>query len=95
MRQLATWASPRVTLERVRHCVEAPSFHFVVVYGVLANARRKWWDRAKEILGFDPQEDAERFAAEFAPVAGADLTDMFHGGRNCAAEFPGDPSRIA
>ena len=42
----------------------APSPGFAVVYGISANTRA-WWDLAPgRALGYDPQDDAESFAAE-------------------------------
>jgi uronate dehydrogenase len=93
-RQLATWVSPGDTVELVRSCIEAPPFHFLVVYGVSANTQRKWWDRAKEVLGYEPKDDAERFATDLPPSNTEGVAGEFHGGINCAAEFSGNPRRI-
>ena len=95
-RQLATWISPRDTVELVRCCIEAPDYHFLIVYGVSNNRDRRWFDRASRLLGYSPQDDAEAFAAEIRargekpdPIAA-----RFHGGPYCAMEFSGDVAQI-
>ncbi|TMJ51884.1 MAG: NAD(P)-dependent oxidoreductase [Alphaproteobacteria bacterium] len=90
-RQLATWISPRDTVELVRCCIEAPDYHFLIVYGVSNNRDRRWFDRASRLLGYAPQDDAEAFAAEIRargekPDA---IAARFHGGPYCAMEFSG------
>ena len=95
-RQLATWISPRDTVELVRCCIEAPDYHFLIVYGVSNNRDRRWFDRASRLLGYAPQDDAEAFAAEIRargekPDA---IAARFHGGPYCAMEFSGDVAKI-
>jgi uronate dehydrogenase len=94
-RELRTWISHRDTVQLVRRCIDAPSFHFIVVYGVSANTRNEWRDDAARLVGYRPQDNAETFAAELesrteAPGPASD----FHGGQYCALEFDGDPSAI-
>jgi uronate dehydrogenase len=64
-RHLAVWISPGDMARLVRCAVEAPAIHFEIVYGISNNTRR-WWNltRAREVLGYDPQDDAEAYAAE-------------------------------
>jgi uronate dehydrogenase len=95
-RQLATWISPGDTVRLVRCCIEAPAYHFLIVYGVSNNRDRRWFDAASRLLGYAPQDDAESFAAEIRargekpdPIAA-----RFHGGPYCAMEFSGDLSKI-
>ena len=40
-RQLATWISHRDMVELARCCIEAPAFHFLVLYGVSNNTRSR------------------------------------------------------
>jgi uronate dehydrogenase len=94
-RELRTWISHRDTVQLVRRCIEAPAFHFIVLYGVSANTRNEWRDDAARLIGYRPQDNAETFAAELeskreAPGPASD----FHGGQYCAQEFDGDPGRI-
>ena len=62
-RHLAVWISPGDMGRLVRASVAAPDIHYEVVYGISRNTRR-WWDldRAREVLGYDPQDDAEAYA---------------------------------
>ncbi len=64
-RHLAVWISPGDMARLVRCAVEAPGIHYEVVYGISNNTRR-WWglDRAREVLGYAPQDDAEAYAGE-------------------------------
>jgi len=64
-RHLAVWISPGDMARLVRCAVEAPDIHYEIVYGISNNTRR-WWDlaRAREVLGYAPQDDAEAYAAD-------------------------------
>jgi uronate dehydrogenase len=64
-RHLAVWISPGDMGRLVRAAIAAPNIRYEVVYGISRNTRR-WWDldRAREILGYEPQDDAEAYAAE-------------------------------
>jgi uronate dehydrogenase len=98
VRMLMTWLSPRDLGALAIAALEAPRIHFEIVYGVSANTRRRWRDRAAERLGYRPTDDAERYAQEILATAkaGADPApaELYHGGRFCALEFDGDPDRI-
>jgi uronate dehydrogenase len=64
-RDLHTWLSPGDAVRLFRACLSAPDIGFLTVYGASANTR-SWWDlgEAARRLGYEPQDDAERFAAE-------------------------------
>jgi len=82
-RQLSTWLSPRDWLELVRCSLEAPDVAFAVVYGVSANTQRFWRDDAAELLGYQPQDNAEEFAADVEvppPGTSSALADRLQGG---------------
>jgi uronate dehydrogenase len=69
-RHLSTWLSHADTVRLVRACLRAADLDFAILYGASANTRG-WWDLAPaRALGYEPQDDAERFAAEVveAPV---------------------------
>jgi uronate dehydrogenase len=72
-RMLGSWLSPADAVRLVDACLRSPDLGYAVVYGISRNARR-WWDlRAAEALGYQPQDDAEEFAAEvLAPYGGID-----------------------
>lgn len=88
-RQLSTWMSHGDMVRLTKACLDAPKFHFAVLYGVSANKRRKWWDEAQHALGYAPQDNAEAFAARFSQNERQSVGDLFHGGENCAQEFTG------
>lgn len=88
-RQLSTWMSHGDMVRLVKACLDAPKFHFAVLYGVSANKRRKWWDEAQRSLGYTPQDDAEAFAERLPQNEHQSIGDLFHGGENCAQEFTG------
>ncbi|MEZ5117214.1 MAG: NAD(P)-dependent oxidoreductase [Candidatus Nanopelagicales bacterium] len=63
-RHLSTWLSPDDLGRLVDACLRAPDLTYAVVYGISANTRR-WWDLDPgRALGYDPQDDAEAYAAE-------------------------------
>ena len=95
-RQLATWISHRDTVQLVRRCIDAPAFHFIVLYGVSANTRARWNNPHAALIGYAPEDDAEEYA-ERLPAPATDGTDPAvecHGGPFCGLEFDGDLDRI-
>ena len=87
-RHLSTWLSPDDTVRMVDAALTTPDPGFTVLYGISANSRA-WWDlEPGRALGYDPQDDAERFAAsvvagpeddeEAAHVGGPFVTERFH-----------------
>jgi uronate dehydrogenase len=63
-RQLSTWLSPDDTVRMFQAALTAPSPGFAVVYGISANTRA-WWDlEPGRVLGYEPRDDAEVYAAE-------------------------------
>ena len=95
-RQLSTWISHRDMVQLVRRCIDAPRFHFIVLYGVSANTRSRWDNPHAALVGYAPQDDAETYADRFeAPLLdGTDPVAEFHGGPFCGLEFDGDIGRI-
>jgi uronate dehydrogenase len=92
-RQLATWVSPRDLVSLVRSCIEAPKFHFIVLYGVSANKRNRWRNDARSPVDFQPVDEAEIYAREVGgPASG--IAAVFHGGEYCASEFSGRTAEI-
>jgi len=89
-RHLAVWISPGDMARLVRCAVEAPTIHFEVVYGISNNARRFWdLSRAREVLGYVPQDDAEAYAAELlqGPSEGWSERIGRIGGSKCELPF--------
>jgi uronate dehydrogenase len=94
-RELRTWISHRDTVQLVQRCIDAPSFHYLVAYGVSANTRNQWHDDAARLIGYQPQDNAETYAGELAAKTEAPgPAREFHGGAFCALEFSGDPRAI-
>src|SRR3954463_8158372 len=61
-RGLSTWLSHDDAVRMFDAALTTPDPGFAVIYGVSANTRG-WWDLAPgRKLGYDPQDDAERFA---------------------------------
>lgn len=97
-RELGAWMSHGDMARLAQACVTAPTFHFLVVYGISANRRALWGGdaAARAQIGYAPQDDAEAWAAELAaeaPEPGS-VAARFHGGNVCALGFSGDPDRI-
>ena len=60
-RALATWLSHDDAVRMFEACLTTPDPGFAVIYGVSANTRG-WWDLAPgRALGYEPQDDAERY----------------------------------
>jgi uronate dehydrogenase len=96
-RALATWLSPRDTVALVDAALRAPSPGFRVVWGTSANTRG-WWDlTAARELGYQPQDDAEAFAAALVAAHGepdpADPVNARVGGPFTLPEY--DADRVA
>jgi uronate dehydrogenase len=78
-RELSTWLSPADMTRLALAALTAGDVEFTVVYGVSAN-RRSWWDpEPGHAIGYQPQDDAEAFAAELdgdpGPLQGGEFTD--------------------
>lgn len=70
VRNLATWLSHDDCVRMVEAALTATAPGFAVLYGISANTRA-WWDlEPGRALGYEPQDDAEDFAASIS--AGAD-----------------------
>jgi uronate dehydrogenase len=95
-RHLLTWISHRDMAQLAMRCVEHPGYHFVAVYGVSNNLRNRWDNTPAKFLGYRPQDDAEKFAAQVLATSPIEdpLAAQFHGGMYCPMEFVGDPGRI-
>lgn len=64
-RELTTWLSPGDAGRLVLAALTAISPGFVIAWGVSANTRRWWSLDAAHALGYQPQDDAEQYAADF------------------------------
>jgi len=108
-RHLATWISHRDFVHLIARCIEAPSYHYEIVYGVSANTRNMWVNDAANRLGYKPIDNSETYAEEIlanktidVKVAkvlareprAAEVIQAFQGGYYCAMNFNGDLSLI-
>ena len=85
VRALSTWLSHDDAVRMFEACLTAPDPCFAVVYGVSANTRG-WWDLAPgRALGYEPQDDAERFAEQVLAAERDPATD------EAEAAFVGGP----
>ena len=64
VRNLSTWLSPRDMAQLIWRGIETP-LHWGIFYAISGNTRR-YWDigPTQEQLGYEPEDDAERFAAQ-------------------------------
>jgi uronate dehydrogenase len=84
-RHLSTWLSPDDLARLVEAGLRAPDVGFTVVHGISANTRR-WWDLSSaRRLGYEPQDDAERWAGEIEAVPPTDTDDL--DGRHVGGDF--------
>ena len=95
-RQLRSWVSHRDLAQLVRRCIDHPDYHFLVAYGVSGNTRSNWSNADIAFLGYAPEDDSERYAAEILATSPDEdaLAAQFHGGFYCPIEFAGDAKRI-
>jgi len=89
-RQLSTWLSHDDAVRMVEACLTTPDPGFAQIFGISANTRA-WWDLAPgRALGYEPQDDAEAYAAqvEATPEAESDRVEAAHvGGPFVTEEF--------
>ena len=65
-RILSTWLSHRDCAQMVRLAIDHENLGFQI-FNAISNNTRRYWDleRAKQVLGYAPEDDAERFAEYF------------------------------
>jgi 3,4-dihydroxy-2-butanone 4-phosphate synthase len=95
-RLLHVWLSPRDAVQLVGCCIDAPDYHFIVVYGVSNNTRNRYRNAGIEFLGYRPQDNAEDHAAGIlrTPDTEDAISREFHGGPYTQMGFDGDRTRI-
>ncbi|UFN44001.1 NAD-dependent epimerase/dehydratase family protein [Nocardioides okcheonensis] len=80
VRALSTWLSPGDAVRMVLAALTAPSPGYAVLHGISANTRG-WWDlEPGRRLGYEPQDDAEAYAAEVVARAEDEDEARFVGG---------------
>ena len=95
-RLLHVWLSPRDAVQLVGCCIDAPDYHFIVVYGVSNNTRNRYRNAGVEFLGYRPQDKSEDYAADIlrTPDTEDAISREFHGGPYTQMGFDGDLARI-
>lgn len=95
-RQMHVWLSPRDAVHLVSRCIDAPDYHFVVVYGVSNNVRNRYRNVGIDFLGYRPQDNSEDYAVEIerAPDSEGAISRQFHGGPYPEMNFDGDLAKI-
>jgi uronate dehydrogenase len=94
-RHLRTWVSENDLVELIKRCIEAPKYHFLIVYGVSDNKQKLWHDNATTILGYHVKDNAELYAEHISLIDSTDIiSNEFHGGAFCSEDFSNDPSKI-
>ncbi|MEV4391298.1 NAD(P)-dependent oxidoreductase [Nonomuraea sp. NPDC049607] len=73
VRHLATWLSPRDCAGFVHAAVTTPGLRFLAAYAVSANTRRFWLLSPE--LGYEPEDDAESYAARVTGTPDAFFTE--------------------
>jgi uronate dehydrogenase len=88
-RALSTWLSHGDFVRLVQVGLKADYVH-EIVYGVSKNTR-SWWDNSAAYrLGYEPQDDAEVYAAEVGDIElKTDLARNYQGGNFVPDEFSG------
>jgi uronate dehydrogenase len=94
-RRLSIWISPRDIAQLVSIGIDRPGIKFEIVYGISRN-KRAWYDNSNAYrLGYDPQDDAESYAAEVLAnekPGGDPIAEMHQGGVFCAVEAVPNPA---
>jgi uronate dehydrogenase len=86
VRSLSTWLSPDDAARLVDACLRAPELDYALLWGISRNTRRTWSLEAAQALGYEPGDDAEKFAHDIAD-ADPDPSDQFVGGGFTSAGF--------
>ncbi len=95
LRSLSTWLSPDDAGRLFGACLTAQRPGFRVIYGVSRNTRGGWVSLdAARALGYEPCDDAERYAADMIAEHGepdpADPVLQHLGGEFCLPDFDAD-----
>jgi uronate dehydrogenase len=91
-RQLSTWLSPSDCEQAFLAAMTAPELTYTAIYAMSRNSRR-WWDlSAGEAVGFDPQDDAERHAADVRAAAQSEAAGP-QGGHYASPKYSLDRQR--
>jgi len=97
MRRLSLLFTPRDLAQLVTIGIEHPDIRFEIVYGVSKN-KRSWYDNSNAYrLGYKPQDDSEKWAAEVLArekLGGDPVAEHHQGGAFCVAEEIPNPAPL-
>ncbi|MDG4789244.1 NAD(P)-dependent oxidoreductase [Micromonospora sp. WMMD1102] len=80
---LENWISPDDCTRLVDACLRADTTGFRLLWGISRNSRR-WWSLAEgREIGYEPQDDAERYADQVRPLDGEVATAGLLGAQFC------------
>ena len=90
-RNLGTWLSYRDAVSLVRACLDAPELGFRILAGISGNTRAWMTDEGWAEVGYQPQDNAEAYAADIEDKHGdeADITERRQGGAFVGREYTG------
>jgi uronate dehydrogenase len=96
-RRLSILFTPRDLAQLVTIGIEHPDIRFEIVYGISRN-KRAWYDNSNAFrLGYKPQDDSEKWAAEILarePAGGDPVAELHQGGVFCVAEAVPNPAPL-
>jgi uronate dehydrogenase len=96
-RRLSILFTPRDLAQLVTIGIEHPDVRFEIVYGISGN-KRAWYDNSNAFrLGYKPQDDSEKWAAEILakePPGGDPIAEKHQGGVFCVAEDIPNPAPL-
>jgi uronate dehydrogenase len=78
-RSLATWLSPGDCTRLVEASLRVEHPGFRVVWGISANTRRVVSLEEGHAIGYEPQDDAERYASQLVKLTAPEETDLIGG----------------
>jgi uronate dehydrogenase len=93
-RHLMSWISHRDLVHLCECCIEAPDYHYAVMFGISNNTRARWDNTRAFQIGYRPRDNAEDFAARVAGKIEDDLARQFHGGFYIPEGFTGNAGLI-
>jgi uronate dehydrogenase len=96
VRHLSIWISENDMTQLIRCAIEAPAYHYLMLYGISANTRFFWKNPDATKIGYVPQDNPEQYADELVGRAKDEslVSEAFQGGYYCPPEFTGDISLI-
>lgn len=95
-RMLVTWLSHADAVHLFDRCIDAGDYHFLAIYGVSNNTRRRIDNSHVAWLGYEPRDDAERFRAEIEAHGPPEdpIGALTHGGPFCGMEFSDEAKKF-